>query len=29
MDLFELIDNVTELTDNFVGKMGQVPANRL
>ena len=29
MDLFELIDEVTELTDNFVGKMGRVPANQL
>jgi hypothetical protein len=29
MDLFELIDNVTELTDNFVATMGLVPATRL
>ena len=29
MDLFELIDNVTELTDSFVGKMGKVPAVKL
>ena len=29
MDLFELIDEVTELTDTFVGKMGKVPAVKL
>jgi len=29
MDLFKLIDEVTELTDNFVGGMIQVPANQL
>jgi hypothetical protein len=29
MDLFELIDNVTELTDTFVGNMIKVPANQL
>ena len=29
MDLFELIDEVTEITDNFVAKMGQVPAKQL
>jgi hypothetical protein len=29
MDLFELIDEVTELTDTFIGKMGQVPAKQL
>ena len=29
MDLFELIDNISELTDNFIGNMELVPANRL
>ena len=29
MDLFELIDDVTELTDNFVGKMGKVNPKQL
>jgi hypothetical protein len=29
MDLFELIDEVTEITDNYVGQMWQVPANQL
>jgi len=29
MDLFELIDNVTELTENYVVNMGQVPAKQL
>ena len=29
MDLFELIDNVTEVTDTFVGSMVLVPANQL
>jgi hypothetical protein len=29
MNLFELIDNVTELTDSFVGIMGKVPAVKL
>ena len=29
MDLFELIDNVTELTDTFVGDMVLVPAKQL
>ena len=29
MDLFELIDEVTELTDNYVGQMWQVPASEL
>jgi len=29
MELFDLIDNVTELTDNFVGTMGKVPAVKL
>ena len=29
MDLFELIDEVTELTDAFVGKMGKVNPKQL
>ena len=29
MDLFDLIDNVTELTDNFVAKMGKVNPKQL
>ena len=29
MDLFELIDDVTELTDTFVGKMGKVNPQQL
>ena len=29
MDLFELIDDVTELTDSFVGKMGKVNPEQL
>jgi hypothetical protein len=29
MDLFELIDEVTELTDNFVAKMGKVKPQQL
>jgi hypothetical protein len=29
MNLFTLIDEVTELTDSFVGSMQMVPANRL
>jgi hypothetical protein len=29
MDLFELIDEVTELTDNFVAKMGKVNPQQL
>ena len=29
MDLFTLIDDVTELTDTFVGNMKQVPARQL
>ena len=29
MELFDLIDNVTELTDNFVSTMGKVPARQL
>ena len=29
MDLFELIDNISELTDNFIGNMELVPANQL
>jgi hypothetical protein len=29
MDLFDLIDNVTELTDTFVGNMGKVNPEQL
>jgi len=29
MNLFKLIDEVTELTDSYVGNMELVPANRL
>ena len=29
MDLFQIIDEVTELTDNYVANMGRVPANQL
>ena len=29
MNLFSLIDDVTELTDNYVGTMKMVPANQL
>ena len=29
MTLFELIDDVTEITDNYVGTMKMVPANQL
>jgi hypothetical protein len=29
MDLFELIDEVTEITDNYVGQMWHVPASEL
>jgi hypothetical protein len=29
MNLFKLIDEVTELTDNYVSNMQMVPANRL
>ena len=29
MNLFKLIDEVTELTDNYVSNMEMVPANRL
>jgi hypothetical protein len=29
MDLFELIDEVTEITDNYVAQMWQVPAKQL
>ena len=29
MDLFDLIDDVTELTDTFVGKMGKVNPEQL
>jgi len=28
-DLFEFIDEVTEITDNFVAGMGKVPAEKL
>jgi len=29
MNLFSLIDDVTELTDSYIGTMKMVPANRL
>ena len=29
MNLFSLIDDVTELTDNYIGTMKMVPANQL
>jgi hypothetical protein len=29
MNLFSLIDEVTELTDSYIGTMERVPANRL
>ena len=29
MELFDLVDEVTELTDNFVATMGKVPAVKL
>ena len=29
MNLFSLIDDVAELTDNYIGTMESVPANRL